>query len=186
LRPLLCIFALFFLYGGFEATLSGWLSTYSLRYAQLGVAAAAYISTTMWAAFALGRAFAGPLLRYAPERAVRAGGIFIAMTATVVLRGVHTGWGVAACAIAVGFGIAPFFPVTFSILISRHPRPRQAGAATANIGLGSAVLPYLTGLLSTRLGSLHIALLTPIGIALALLILCSFHRSDRGEIAQIC
>jgi len=45
------------------------------------------------------------------------------------------------------------------------------GAASANIGLGSSVLPYLTGLLSTRTGSLHTAMIAPIVIALSLLVL---------------
>ena len=170
--PLAYFFAILFLYGGFEATLGGWLSTYTLRYTSLGLAASAYCSTALWASFAAGRALAAGVLRYVPENTVRVSGILLTTLATVALRGMHTGLGIGVCAALIGLGIAPFFPVTFSLLISRAPRPRQAGAATANIGLGSAFFPFLTGIVSTRLGSLHSAMVTPIAIALCLLALC--------------
>ncbi len=172
--PLAYFFAVLFLYGGFEATLGGWLSTYTLRYTSLGLAASAYCTTALWASFAAGRALAGGVLRYVPENAVRLSGILLTTLATVALRAMHTGRGIGVCAALIGLGIAPFFPVTFSLLIAQGPRPRQAGAATSNIGLGSAFFPFLTGILSTRLGSLHSAMATPIAIALCLLALCVF------------
>jgi MFS transporter, FHS family, glucose/mannose:H+ symporter len=176
--PLAYFFAVLFLYGGFEATLGGWLSTYTLRYTSLGLAASAYCTTALWASFAAGRALAAGILRYVPENAVRISGILLATLATVALRTMHTGLGIGVCAALIGLGIAPFFPVTFSLLISRAPRPRQAGAATSNIGLGSAFFPFLTGVLSTGLGSLHSAMVTPIAIALCLLALCAFQPRE--------
>jgi fucose permease len=176
--PLAYFFAVFFLYGGFEATLGGWLSTYALRYTSLGLAASAYCTTALWASFAVGRALAAGVLRYVPENAVRVSGILLTTLATVALRGMHTGLGIGVCAALIGLGIAPFFPVTFSLLISRAPRPRQAGASTSNIGLGSAFFPFLTGIVSTRLGSLHSAMVTPIAIALGLLVFCFFQPRE--------
>jgi fucose permease len=176
--PLAYFFAIFFLYGGFEATLGGWLSTYTLRYTSLGLAASAYCSTALWASFAAGRALAAGVLRYVPGNAVRVSGILLTTLATAALRGTRTGLGIGVCAALIGLGIAPFFPVTFSLLISWAPRPRQAGAATSNIGLGSAFFPFLTGLVSTHLGSLHSAMVTPIAIALCLLALCALQSRE--------
>jgi FHS family glucose/mannose:H+ symporter-like MFS transporter len=177
LPPLAYFFLLFFLYGGLEATVGGWLSTYTLRYTTLDVAAVAYCTTALWAAFAAGRALAAGLLRVLPERAVRTAGILLATGATAALRGAHTPLAIEACAVCIGLGIAPFFPVTFSLLMELAPSPRQAGAATANIGLGSALLPYLTGIVSTRAGSLHSAMAMPIAIAILLLALVSIRRA---------
>jgi fucose permease len=169
LRPFFYVCLMLFFYGGLEATLGGWLSTYTIRYTTLSVADAALATTSMWAAFATGRALAAAVLRVVPERLVRLGGILITTVATLGLRAAHTGPAIAVCGAFIGLGIAPFFPITFSILISRGPSPRQAGIASANIGLGSAIWPYLTGLISTGLGSLQTALFTPIFIALVLL-----------------
>lgn len=177
-------FALFLLYGGLEATVSGWLSTYTLRYTPLGVAAAAYATSALWISFALGRALAALILRFTPERALRIAGVLLAAGAAAALRGAHTGLAIAVCASLIGLGLGPFFPVTFSILVSKHPAPRQAGAATANIGLGSAIFPYITGLLSTHMGSLQIAMLTPLAIALALLLMIVVDRQNMAGKAQ--
>lgn len=173
--PLAYFFLLLFLYGGFEATLGGWLSTYTLRYTTLGIAAASYSTTALWAAFATGRALAAAVLRYIPENLVRIAGILLTTVSTIALRAVHTGLGIGICAALIGLGIAPFFPITFSLLISHSPSPRQAGAATANIGLGSAIFPLITGVISTHLHSLHAAMVTAIVIALAVLTLCSIN-----------
>ena len=172
LLPLLYFFGCFLLYGGLEATVGNWLSTYTLRYTSLDVASAAYCTTALWASFAVGRALAAGVLRYVPENVVRVAGILLTTAATIALRGTHTALGIGVDAGLIGLGIAPFFAITFSRLISRKPQLRQAGAATANIGLGSALFPYLTGTLSTHLGSLHTAMWMPIGISFALLTAC--------------
>jgi FHS family glucose/mannose:H+ symporter-like MFS transporter len=177
LNGLLYFCVAFLLYGGLEATLGGWLSTYSLRYTGLSLAAAAYCTTAMWAAFAAGRALAAIILRRVSEQAVRFGGILLTGSAATALRHAHTGRGIAICAALIGLGIAAFFPITFSRLIARGPTPRQAGVCTAMIGLGSAIFPYLTGLASSHLSSLRSALIAPILIAAALLLLCIADRT---------
>lgn len=163
---------MFFLYGGVEATVNGWLSTYTMRYSTLSAASAALISTFLWASFAGGRALCALLLLRGPETVIRAAGLLLSMMGVIALRQAVTGHAIALCASLIGLGISPFFAVTFSALVGRHPLPRQAGAATAMIGLGSAAFPYLLGLLSSGVGSLRSALLVPILIAGALLTLC--------------
>jgi fucose permease len=179
LPPLAYFFLIFFLYGGLEATVGGWLSTYTLRYTSLGFAAVAYCTTALWAAFAIGRAIAAGILRILPDRVVRTVGILLATLATASLRAAHTALAIELCAIVIGLGIAPFFAVTFSQLVELGPSPRQAGAATANIGLGSSIIPYLTGILSTRAGSLHTAMAMPIAVALLLLALVSVRIAQK-------
>jgi FHS family glucose/mannose:H+ symporter-like MFS transporter len=170
-RGLVFFVAMFFLYGGLEATTSGWLSTYTLRYTTLDPAQAALATTALWAAFAVGRAVASVVLLYVPEQAVRLAGLALSAFAVALLRATHNGASIAFCAAALGLGMAPFFPVTFSRLVALSPTPRQAGAAISNIGLGSAVLPYLVGVVSTRTHSLRLAMAVPIFLAVALLLL---------------
>jgi fucose permease len=178
--PLLHIFGLFLLYGGLEATVSAWLSTYTLRYTLIGVAAAAYCTSSLWISFAVGRALCALLVRHVPDRRICLGGLALATAASACLRGAHTSVEIAACAGVVGLGLGPFFPLTFSGLIAKRPSPRQAGAATSNVGLGSAIFPYVTGLLSTHFGSLKIAMATPMVIGLCLLSLV-FVEGRRSE-----
>jgi fucose permease len=143
-----------------------------VRYASLRVAGAAYCSIALWAAIATGRAGTPLALRFLSERAIRLCGIALATAAIIALRFAHTALEVASCAAVAGLGIAPFVPITFSLLINARPTARQAGAATANIGLGAALFSLLTGALSTYAGSLHFALLMPIGLGVTLVVCC--------------
>jgi fucose permease len=182
MAPLLYFFGLFLLYGGLEATVSGWLSTYTLRYTLIGVAAAAYCTSSLWISFACGRALCALLVQRVPDRVIRLGGLALATAASACLRGAHSSVEIAACASCIGLGIGPFFPLTFSSLIATSPSSRQAGAATSNVGLGSAIFPYVTGLLSTHFGSLKIAMVTPMVIGLCLFSLV-FAEGRQSEVS---
>jgi len=171
---MLCFYCLcFLLYGGVESSLGGWLSTYAMRYTSLHIAGAAYCSMALWAAIAAGRAGTPLVLRFLSERTIRLSGIALATAAVIALRLAHTALQVASCAAVAGLGIAPFVPITFSILISSRPSARQAGAATANIGLGAALFSLLTGALSSYAGSLQLALLMPIALGITLFGFCT-------------
>jgi fucose permease len=167
----------FFLYGGMEATVSGWLSTYTLRYTSLGLTSAAFGVTLLWASFTVSRAVAAAILRHVPERALRTYGIALAGAAAVFLRGTRTGVGVDVCACLIGLGLGPLFPITLSLMMAYRASPRQAGIAMANVGLGSAAFAYLTGLLSSRSGSLQLAMFLPAGLALGLLAMTRFQQA---------
>ena len=173
--------AFFFLYGGMEATVSGWLSTYTLRYTSLGLEGAAFGVTVLWASFTVGRAAAAVILRHVPERALRTAGIAVAGAAAVILRGTHTGLGVDVCACVIGLGLGPSFPITLSLMMAHRARPRQAGIAMSNVGLGSAAFGYLTGLVSSRSGSLQLAMFVPVALAVGLLVITAFQGGASAD-----
>lgn len=160
---------LLFLYGGLETCLSGWLTTYALRYGDRTLALSEYTTLLLWLSLTVGRAGSSLLLLRFPERVVRG----IALTLTVLLTAglavAHTAVAIAVCTVFLGLSLAPWFPVTFSLLMGERPRARQAGIVIAVSGLGAAALPWLMGVVSTRAGSLQMALAIPLAAAAGLL-----------------
>ncbi len=158
-----------FLYGGLETCLGGWLTTYALRYGDKTLAVGEYTTLLLWLSLTAGRAGSSLLLLRAPERVVRT----VALGMTVVLTGglavAHSAWTIAVCTVLLGLSLAPWFPVTFSLLMGERPRARQAGIVIAVSGLGAAALPWMMGVVSTRTGSLQVALAIPLLAAVGLL-----------------
>jgi len=72
-------------------------------------------------------------------------------------------------AAVAGFSMAPIFPVCVSIFMSIARNPAQTRWMFAIAGLGSATLPWATGQLAARTGSLHTGLLVPL-MALGLML----------------
>lgn len=158
-----------FLYGGLETCLSGWLTTYALRYGDRSLALSEYTTLLLWMSLTAGRAGSSLLLLRAPERVVRRFALALTVTFTVGLAVAHTAATIAAFTVMLGLSLAPWFPVTFSLLMGERPRARQAGIVIAVSGLGAAALPWMMGVISTRAGSLQVALAVPLLAAVGLL-----------------
>jgi fucose permease len=162
---------LLILYGGLETCLSGWLTTYALRYGDQTFTLSAYTTLFFWLALTAGRAASSVLLLLRGDQFVQRIALVLAAIFTATLALAHSTWTIGACAVLLGLTLAPFFPATFSLLMAERPTARQAGTVIAVSGLGAAALPWLMGIVSTRTGSLQIALALPFAAALALLVL---------------
>jgi MFS family permease len=68
-----------------------------------------------------------------------------------------------------GLCIGPLYPLLLSFLLERSPH----GWIFAVAGMGSALFPWLTGLLSAHYGSLRYGLIAPCGAALLMIVLLS-------------
>jgi fucose permease len=68
-----------------------------------------------------------------------------------------------------GLSIGPLYPLLLSFILERAPR----GWIFAVAGLGSALLPWLTGMLSAHYGSLRYGLIMPFAAALLMIALRS-------------
>ena len=163
-----------FLYGGLETCLSGWLTTYALRYGDRTLLLSEYTTLLLWLSLTAGRAGSSLLLLRVPERLVRRVGLglTVVLTAGLAVAGMlteHRAAAIAVCTVLLGLSLAPWFPVTFSLLMGERPRARQAGIVIAVSGLGAAALPWLMGVVSTRAGSLQVALAIPLVAAVGLL-----------------
>lgn len=172
--------ALLFLYGGLETCLSGWLTTYGLRYGDKTLAVSEYTTLLLWMALTIGRAGSSVLMLRIREKTAQRCGLALAVLFTGGLAIAHSAAGIAIFAVLLGLSLAPFFPATFALLMAEKPSARQAGIVLAVSGLGAAALPWLMGVVSTRTGSLQVALALPLAAAVVLLGMSLWRNNNRG------
>lgn len=170
---------LLFLYGGLETCLSGWLTTFALRYGTKTLVISEYTTLLLWMSLTVGRVLASAIMLRVGEKTVQRWGLALAAIFTAGLAVAHSAFSIAAFAVLLGLSLAPFFPATWALLIAERPAARQAGIVLAVSGLGAAALPWLMGVVSTRTGSLQIALALPLAAAIVLLGMSVFSPSNR-------
>lgn len=177
-RPFLYFAILLVLYGGLETCLSGWLTTYALRYGDKTLAISEYTTLLLWMALTAGRAGSSAVMLRIGEKTVQRWGLVFAVLFTAGLATAHSATSIATFTVLLGFSLAPFFPATFALLMTEKPAARQAGIVLAVSGLGAAALPWLMGVVSTRTGSLQIALALPLTAAIILLVMSLWRKSN--------
>lgn len=170
---------LLLLYGGLETCLSGWLTTYALRYGDKTLAVSEYATLLLWMALTAGRAGSSIAMLRIGEKTVQRWSLVLAVLFIIGLATAHSAISIAAFAVLLGFSLAPFFPSTFALLMAEKPAARQAGIVLAVSGLGAAALPWLMGVVSTRTGSLQVALALPLAAAIILLGMSLWRYSNR-------
>ncbi len=159
--------AMMVLYGGLETCLNGWLTTYALRYGTGGgrLARGELTLLLLLVGLTAGRAAASYLLLRMPEARLQR----LALGLTAALATAHSSAAIAGFAVLLGLSLAPVFPSLFSMFIGHGPTARQAGVMIAVSALGAAALPWAMGVVSTKTGSLQVALVLPLGAAVAML-----------------
>ena len=164
LRPqaMLLFTGMLFFYGGLETCLSGWLTTYSLRYGNHLLTVSEYTTLLFWMSLTAGRAASSFLLLLLPEIRVWRFALAATVLLTISLAASHTTAAIAISTVLLGLCLAPWFPVAFSLLMGEQPRARQAGVVISVSGLGAAALPWIMGVISTRAGGLQVALVVPL------------------------
>ncbi|MGA7524765.1 MAG: MFS transporter, partial [Acidobacteriaceae bacterium] len=169
---LLAFFAvLLFLYVGVENTISGWITTYAHRFSGLSVEDASLLVSLFWIALLTGRALGSAALRRVPERAVLLPSLVLALLAVTVLLEPHSRGVVLAAVALAGAGFGPVFPLGVARLLGRVSDHRNTGWVFAMCASGGAVLPWLTGLVSTRTGSLRLGFAVAVSAVAAILVL---------------
>jgi fucose permease len=169
------------LYGGLETCLSGWVTTYALRYGDKTLVVSEYTTLLLWMSLTAGRVVASAVMRRVSERVVQRWSLALSVVFTAALAGARSAATIAGCAVLLGLSLAPVFPATFALLMGERPTARQAGIVIAVSGLGAAALPWLMGVVSTGVGSLQVALAVPFGAAMTLLAMVLLRRSGRGN-----
>jgi FHS family glucose/mannose:H+ symporter-like MFS transporter len=168
-RMFLYFAGLLVLYGGLETCLSGWLTTYALRYGDKTLAVSEYTTLLLWMSLTVGRAGASAVMLRVGEKTTQRWGLALAALFTAGLAMAHSAVTIAGFAVLLGLSLAPFFPAAWALLMAERPTARQAGIVLAVSGLGAAALPWMMGVVSTRIGSLQLALSLPFAAAAALL-----------------
>jgi FHS family glucose/mannose:H+ symporter-like MFS transporter len=153
---------------GVEASAGAWLATYAKRggdpFSQIVVA-----PTCFWAGLLLSRLFWSFAPRAAAERWIIRGS-YLAMSASALTLLVSPhGWPFFLAAACLGFGIGPVYPLLLAAALRFH----SGGGIFFLAGVGSALLPWLTGFVSTQRGSLHAGFAVP-AVATLLMVALSF------------
>ncbi len=172
--PLLLVLATV-LATGIEASGGAWLATYAER-SRHGTVMVIAAPTALWAGLLASRvlgslAAAGPLLDHALRAllvlvAIAAFGLLLPFAVTLLLS-----------AFLLGFGLGPVYPS----LLARVMAYRSNGAIFFLCGVASAVLPWLTGVLSTHYASLRMGLLVATAGSVLLLVSgLAVAREDNG------
>jgi FHS family glucose/mannose:H+ symporter-like MFS transporter len=179
---LVAIFAsLLFFYAGGESAIGGWIAEHVRRMEAGQTQHWTIAPMVFWAALAAGRLLTPLLLRAVDESHVLVAALVMLLATSTVLA-LASSVPVALLAAAVaGFCLAPVFPITFADLSrTLGPlRPRAVGPAYAMANVGSAVLPWLVGLCSTRFGTLRAGFVVPIASAAAMLALTAIRIARR-------
>jgi MFS transporter, FHS family, glucose/mannose:H+ symporter len=143
---------------GVESSLSGWLTTYSHRAGMHSLAGAALATSIFWLGEMLSRlVFSTRLLAKVGRREVLRWGTWGVTAAAVAVIAAPQPWLILAAAGAAGIFIGPLYPLSLSYLLELSPR----GWFFAMGGMGAALFPWLTGLVSAHLHSLRYGLMVP-------------------------
>jgi fucose permease len=193
---LIAMFALLgFLYVGAEVSVSGWMMTYVNRLqisgpvANLDVAGVALkvwapiAASCFWVALLCGRALVPAVVRRLSEAQLLSTSIFVALLSVVLLLLSRTPLPIVLSATLAGLTLAPIYPLSVAKVLALSRGSPQTKWMMGISGLGGAVLPWITGILSSRTGSLRIGLLVPV-FALATMVLLDRLSSTRPEHAE--
>ncbi|MGH9587403.1 MAG: MFS transporter [Acidobacteriaceae bacterium] len=153
---------------GVETALGGWLSTYSHRSHPAGVGEGAFATLLFMLGIVLSRLlFSTSLLeRIGRERVLRWAFWSTAVWVALLIAG-HDRLLIDAASLLCGLSIGPLYPLLLAFLLARCP----SGWIFAAAGAGSAIFPWLTGVISTQAGSLRYGLLAPWGATLLMIVL---------------
>ncbi len=162
---------LLFIYGALETRITGWLTTYTMRFSDARLLGGQSAIVLLWSALTAGRALSSAALRIIPESTLQRLGMALSVVWIAALTTTHHGPLLSLFSVLLGFSLAPFFPTTFALLIESRPTARAAGLILAVSGLGAALFPWMMGFLSTQSGSLRVAMVVPLALALTLLLL---------------
>jgi FHS family glucose/mannose:H+ symporter-like MFS transporter len=163
-RSTVSLAALFFLYVGSENSVSGWVASLTKRTSPDSGDLWALTPMFFWGGLLAGRALVPLLPLRRRERTLLASGLVLAAAGICLLLEARTFASVAIWVTAAGLGLAGTYPILVAWLVKAFgERSRRIGAIMfALAGMGGATMPWLVGLMSTRMGSLRAGLIVPL------------------------
>jgi FHS family glucose/mannose:H+ symporter-like MFS transporter len=160
--PTLAIFALAgFIYVGIESAVGGWLTTFTLRTIAWSYARSSLTAACFWGAVLAGRGLAPLVLERISEVRLFRLAVLALMAGMAMLVAAHSPWLLVAGTICTGLALAPIFPLVLSLFMARAGESKHTGWVFMVSGFGGAVMPWMTGIVSTGMHSLRIGLMVP-------------------------
>jgi fucose permease len=161
LPQLLLFLSAMLIYIGTENALDGWLPTYATR--MYPATHASTVSLCFWIAELTGRAIIASVMIFFSEMILfrLCLALLIGAQAVLCFSPHLSHGGIFAITLLAGMTLAPLYPMLLSFLLLRtgnHPRLGQLFAVSA---IGVALLPALTGIISTWMRTLRAGLIVP-------------------------
>lgn len=179
--PLLLFGALFFLYVGVETSVGAWTPLYARRMQHVNESIAAAAVGCFWLALLSGRLINAALLRRIPERPIYKLSLVIMLAGLSLFFISRSSLAVLLAASVTGLGLAPLFPLIVSFGADSLLACRSSGWVFSSAGLGGALVPWLTGQVSTQFGSLRVGFILPASAAV-LIVALSLATLGRGKL----
>jgi len=154
-----------FLPTGIEASMGAWTAAYVLRVHQ-SIATTVTAGSCFWIGLLLSRMLSSFLLALRRlERFILFQSLGTVVAGAALLLATTASWGMLPAVFLVGFGLGPVYP----LLLSAALQYSEKTAIFFVAGLGSAFLPWLTGMVSTATASLRLGLVVPLCAAILML-----------------
>src|SRR5205807_5060519 len=124
-----------------------------------------------WLALLSGRLVNAALLRHVPEHRIYSFSLIIMLGGFWLFLSTHSSLQVLLAAGVTGLGLAPLFPIIMSFASPALLACRNSGWVFSSAGLGGALVPWLTGQVSARFGSLRAGFIVPTSAAVLIVAL---------------
>jgi fucose permease len=163
----LALVTVIFLPTGIEASMGAWIAAYVQR-TQQTISTTVTAGTCFWIGLMLSRTLSSfILLMRRSERIVLCQSLLTVVAGTLLLISTTASAGILPGVFLVGFGLGPVYPLLLATALQYSERTPIFFVA----GLGSAFLPWLTGIVSSATSSLRLGLLVPVSASVLMLAL---------------
>ena len=174
-RPALSWIVVFLIYGGIEASIGGWISSFALRYHMEDIGMAQWIMSLFWSGLIIGRLITAKFVTPSREIMIVRFAIFSSVGSLCYLVMARSPVALSVGVAITGACLSPLFPLLLSMTIECKLSSRLMGRILAASGLGAALLPSLLGIISS-VSSLRTAMLVPLLGLISLAFLRWRHR----------
>jgi fucose permease len=156
---------------GIESSMGGWIAAYVQRTHET-ISTTVTAGTCFWVGLMLSRLISSVVLRRGwSERAVLIQSLITVFAGTTLMIAGTSTLLIVPGIFLVGFGLGPVYP----LLLAYALQYSQNTAIFFVAGLGSALLPWLTGIVSSSASSLRLGLVVPLAASMLMLGLgCTF------------
>jgi fucose permease len=179
--PSLIFFAaLFFLYIGVETSVANWAAPYALRMQHTGDWISISSVACFWLALLTSRMLCAVVLRRVPEGRVYGWALVLTLVGASLLIASRSGNQVLIATSMTGLGLGPLFPLLLSFASGSLLSRRNSGWVFSCAALGGAVLPWLTGRVSSGFSSLRIGFIVPASAMLLIMTLSLVRAKQPG------
>lgn len=175
-RPALSWIVVFLIYGGIEASIGGWISSFAVRYHMEDIGMAQWIMSLFWSGLIIGRLITAKFVTPSREIMIVRLAMFSSVCSLSCLVMAHSPAALSVGVAITGACLSPLFPLLLSMTIECGFSSRLMGGVLAASGLGAALLPSLLGIVSSA-SSLRTAMLIPLLGLISLAFLRWRHRS---------